>query len=184
MGDNDDATNNSPGKRPRTKSEESGGGADPSANANMPSKEDDVAFMKDIGWIKDSQDVEGLLLQHSTTTTTNSTGKPRSQSGRGGRKGAFESTSDVVPAAVGITYNPGRPNPFFAGAALQGGPLAQQQGSSGSKSDGRRRGGSYTINSSTKGKPNNRSSSNSTGNRQQQERPEKKDTRTHAYRKR
>ena len=143
--------------------------------------------MKEIGWIQSNQDVAGLFQQQSSTTTA---GKPSSQSGRGGRKGGYNDKTmgaDSVPAAVGITYNPGRPNPFFAGAALQGGPLAQQQqGTSGSRSDYRRRGGHNINSTNNKGKPSNRGSGNSSnsGSRQQQERPEKKDTRTHAYRKR
>ena len=157
----DDALDESPEKRARTKSgsstksEESG--PDQTANSNMPSKDDDLAFMKEIGWIKSNEEVEGLLKQRQ--------GRNR---GGGGYEAAADGSGGEGPAAVVGVYNPGRPNPFFAGAALQGGPLTQQGGGV-AKPDRSKKG------SSGKSKQN---------RNRQQERPEKKDSRTHAYRKR
>jgi len=148
-----DDTDVAPGKRPRTKSGSGESSPDPTSLANMPSKEEDMAFMKDIGWIKGNEDVESLT-------------KLRQGRGRGYEGG------DLPASVVGVTYNPGRPNPFFAGAAMQGGALAQQGGGKSDRSSKRGGGGN-------KGKQSNRNRGG-----QQQERPEKKDARSHAYRKR
>jgi hypothetical protein len=76
---------------------------------------------------------------------------------------------DFAPAGPAGSYDPARPspNPFFSGAALAGGPLTQGF----SKADPR----------SKKPNPGGRGRQ---GQGRRQERPEKKDGRTHAYRKR
>jgi len=154
----DDALDESPEKRARTKSgsstksEESG--PDQTANSNMPSKDDDLAFMKEIGWIKSNEEVEGLLKQR----------QGRNRGGGGYEAGAAaDGSGGEGPAAVVGVYNPGRPNPFFAG-----GPLTQQGGG---------------VAKPDRSKKGNLGKSKQNRNRQQ-ERPEKKDSRTHAYRKR
>ena len=120
-------------KRARTKSGRESEESVPTTGPTIPSKEEDLAFMKEIGWLNNNEDTASLL-----------------------------------------TYNPpsggGAANPFFAGAALAGGPLTNGNG-------GRpfsKKGASTSSSSSGAAK----------GRQGRRERPEKKDGRTHAYRKR
>ena len=167
----DDNIAASPGKRPRTKSGRESEESVPDSAVNVASKDDDLAFMKDIGWIKNKEEVEGLLKQRY--------GKNRGgdAANRAGSSGSADATADEQvaadedAAAVAGGIHPSQQasnNPFFAGAALQGGLLAGlQQGVSKPEQRTRKSG-------SGKGKQ----------NKSRLERPEKKEGRTHAYRKR
>jgi exosome complex exonuclease RRP6 len=133
----------SPGKRAKTKTSSGRESEEtvPQDSAAMASREDDFAVLKSIGWMP-----EGV-----------SAAKAESDPGKHATYG-FDYSAAVDPKQPGA-------NPFFAGAALVGGPLTQ--GFS---------------------KPDQRSKKPNPGRGKQQgrrqERPKKEEGRTHAYRKR
>ena len=167
-------------KRQRTKSsgtaslssDEAAGGHD----SGSLSREDDVALMQEIGWIKGKDEVETLLRQR------------RAPEGDEGIDPAYDDSEDEdvrAPimgekpskptfdySAVGPigAFNPGAPpstNPFFTGAATAGGHLAQQFGKMDKKKN-----------------PNPNSGKGKQQSRRQVERPEKRDGRAQVYKKR
>ncbi|CAB9519218.1 Exosome component 10 [Seminavis robusta] len=179
----------SPGgsKRQRTKSAgtEQDDGAAPGSteNASTLSREDDVAFMQDIGWIKSKEDADRLLGQDESAPHGDSgpTANPDAHAadedhadddavGTSGGKGSRDSKTPTFDyssvAGVGTMSGAAVSNPFFTGAAIAGGPLTH--GGTNSKSDRKKSG------SGKGGKQ----------GRNRQERPEKRDGKTHAYRKR
>jgi exosome complex exonuclease RRP6 len=147
---------NPTGKRPRTKFGRESEESVPDPSPNVASKEDDLNFMKEIGWIKSDAHAESILNQ-------------RYGRGRGDADKKGSNNFSEVSTVAGVMPSQQQPssNPFFAGAAMEGGPLAQ---SAFAKPETKRKGGAG------KGKSNR-------GGRQY-ERPEKKDGRSHAYRKR
>jgi ribonuclease D len=173
----DENVNASPGKRPRTKSGRESEESIPDPSVNVASKEDDLAFMKDIGWIQSKEEVDGILNQRFGRNR----GSDSMATGGGSGDGAADERPDsryedtaASQTAVGVIHpsqqQPGN-NPFFTGAAAQGGgPLTQQSFGKADPQQGQKK-----TATPTKGKPN---------RNRQQERPEKKDSRTHAYRKR
>jgi exosome complex exonuclease RRP6 len=194
-------------KRQRTKSTESESEDSPNAsdgannnsgsnnNSGNVSRDDDIAFMQEMGWIQNKEEAEKLLEQRqgeraesgvpdSSTpgeddnaeeeetrrvSSSNSNNRSRDNNSKHphqqqpspafdystvGTIGAFPSQTAGAPS-----------NPFFAGAALTGGALAQGFG---------------------RGPERKRSGGRGSGGRQQsrpRERPEKKDGRTQVYKK-
>ena len=142
----DDAGNPS-GKRARTKSgtgresEESVPAADLSTAA---SKEDDMAFLKKIGYVDKDESIESMLQNQNYI---------------------YPAEVDYPVGMMGALSTTPSSNPFFSGAAIVGGPLAQAPKE---KKKG---------NTPVAGKP-------KAATRRQMERPEKKDGKMHAYRKR
>jgi hypothetical protein len=133
------------------------------------SREDDIGLMQEIGWINDKEEVDSILKSRRAIDgdeavdpadedseeeeVRGSIGKPT--------KPSFD-YSTIGPIGA---FNPGAPqavNPFFAGAAIVGGHLNQQFG----KTDKKKQ-------NPSKGKQ----------SRRQLERPEKRDGRAQAYKK-
>jgi len=171
-------------KRQRTKSEASADsieGGNNTASANKAAgKEDDIAFMQEIGWIKNKEDAKAMIQKQEAQ-------QQQDEGDQQGKEGATvktnvktEKSSTAAPGAsfdysnVGAmgVYNPNAPaaaNPFFSGAAITGGTLAQ---------------GGGTKNSSGKGGPKKTTSARDKPARfNKQERPEKKEGRTMVYKK-
>jgi exosome complex exonuclease RRP6 len=154
-------------KRQRTKSvggasisssDEAGGTGHDSFNK---SREDDIALMQEVGWIVSKEELDSMITQGHQSD------KDDDDSIDGGRRGretpkTFD-YSNVGP--IGAFAPAPSSNPFFAGAALQGGHLNQQFGKfDRKKSTGTSQGGS---------KP----------SRHQIERPEKRNERAQAFKK-
>ena len=157
----------SPGKRPRIKSRTGRESEEsvPQDSHNAMTSEDDLAFMQEIGWVKDKNEImKGLhgkgkpSEDASPADGTEGNTSPGKQSGYTGFD--YSNSVGVVPAAQPA-------NPFFSGDALKGGPLAQG------------------FSKPTRSKTNQSfSGGKAKQSRGRQERPEKKDGRSHAYRKR
>ena len=155
-------------KRPRTRSRTGRESEEsvPQESPNSASKEDDLTFMQDIGWIKSKKEGQQLMEERYGRFKPGGRGeaedapiKELNRHGTYGAGGGFDYSS-----GVGVMPTTQSSNPFFAGASLTGGPLAQNFG-----------------------KPEPRAKKTGQGKGKQhrrQERPEKKDGRTHAYRKR
>jgi hypothetical protein len=123
-------------------------------------QEEDIAFMQQIGWIKNKEEGESLKPRPREDSEEFDVDDERSV--KDGVK-PFDYSS---VGNVGV-YDPNTPpaaNPFFSGAAVSGGAFSQ--GSSGSRRDKAKKGG----NKSRPGR----------GGRQQ-ERPEKKEGKTFVY---
>lgn len=160
-----------------------GGGAEKSTNL---SKKEDLMFMQEIGWIKNKEDADRLLGQDQYTPDGVAGDAPADyrnvaipdieaagltgKSGRDNKTPTFDYNSVGAIGAMSSQSQQGgsMANPFFSGAAMVGGTLAQ--GGTSTKSDRRK-------NSAGSGKGGKQ-------NRNRQERPEKRDGKTHAYRKR
>lgn len=177
----DDGNNpSSPGgsmKRQRTKS--TGTEQDESTGPGSMSREDDVAFMQQLGWIQSKEEGDRLLGQAGGAAGDEDDDITAGSSTRGGRDNKTPTATPTFDySSVGSVgaFHP-QPqqgasvaNPFFAGAAMVGGPLTQ--GSSSSKPDRKK-----LSSAGGRGGKQNRK-------QQQQERPEKRDGKTQAYRKR
>jgi exosome complex exonuclease RRP6 len=160
----------SPGKRQRRKSSTGRESEEsvPQDSSSVASKEDDLTFMKEIGWIKNSGEIETILgrrlgddSEDQPDTTSQTKGINRHAPPYGYDYSSVGPIGAIAPSQSS--------NPFFAGAAVTGGPLAQ--------------GFAKPDNRSKKTTPNNRGKPNrGKPSQQQQERPEKKDGRTTAYR--
>ena len=154
----------SPGKRARTKStgRESEESVPPETAV---SKEEDINFMKEIGWIQSKAELDSITAARRDTPSRGTPGRDSAggDSSRNTPYGSdYSNTMGLLnPQGIGS-------NPFFSGAALVGGPLTQA-----TRPDSRTRKGNT---GGQKGKP--------SKVRQPIERPEKKDSRMHAYRKR
>lgn len=125
--------------------------------ANQVSQEEDVAFMQQIGWVKDKEEAEMLKPRPRGDSEDFDNDEGKSE------KEVVKPFDYSTVGNIGV-YNPSAPpaaNPFFAGAAVAGAGF--NQGSSGPKT---KRGG--------KGK-------SSRGGRQ--ERPQKNDGRSFVYKK-
>lgn len=178
----DDLAPGSTSKRQRTKStghdQDDSGGTGSNDNSFV-TREDDVSFMQDIGWIKSKEEAKNLLADREAGTAetpvdeVGTSAHDGDASGHPTKSGRESKTPTFDYNAVGAigAFNPHSQqgaqaaNPFFTGAALVGGPLAQ--GGTAPKSDRKK--------SAAKGGKQNRG---------RQERPEKRDGKTHAYRKR
>jgi len=146
---------NSP-KRQRTKSSASGAASLSSSedavgqDSGSLTREDDIVLMQEVGWIEDKDEIDCMLKQrHDADGDDDESSEPFDYSNVGSI-GAFNPT----PSA----------NPFFTGAAMNGGHLSQQSGKTEKK------------------KP----SAVARGNKQtrrQYERPEKRGGRSQAYKK-
>lgn len=146
----------SPGKRPRTKSGRESEESVPDPGHDVVSREEDVAFMKEIGWIQSKEEVEGMLNQRARTRGIEI----------GGRNAGLDAGDDRARYdATAIACN----NPFFSGAPVHDGGLFRQQHS--------------FVKPEQLVRPSNKSGS-VRGKPKRRERPEKKENRTHAYRKR
>jgi exosome complex exonuclease RRP6 len=166
----------SPGKRQRTKtstgreSEESV----PQDSSSVASKEDDVAFMKEIGWIKNSGEIQTMMGRPAGDDSEEPQPDGTSQM-KGINRHAPSGYDYSTVGPIGAMAPGGQAtNPFFSGAAVAGGPLAQGFTA---KPDNRTK----KTNTSNRAKQQNRGKQQQKG---QQERPEKTDGRTTAYRKR
>jgi hypothetical protein len=153
-------------KRQRTKST---GAASLSSSDEAPghdsqgtSREDDIALMQEIGWIESKEEIDCMLKQGQQHTD----GDDDESSDDGGKRGDTPKPFDYSNVGPIGAFTPTPPaNPFFAGAALTGGHLNQQFGKTEKKKQpGTARGG----------KP----------SRRQAERPEKREGRSQAYKKR
>ena len=157
-------------KRQRTKStgtastsSEEGQGHD----SGTISREDDIALMQEIGWIKGKEEVESML-KHGNPPGEGDDGAADAQNESEDDESSKPSKPTFDYASVGAigAFNPAGPtssNPFFAGAATAGGHLTQL-----GKTDRKKQ------NSGGRGKQ----------SRRQVERPEKRDGRAQAYKKR
>ena len=161
-------------KRQRTKStgasshssEEAAGGHD---SASL-SREDDIALMQEIGWIKDREEAEGMIKQRHENDGDDGqdqgdreSDEEETRDTRGKSPKPGFDYSSVGQIGVFNRNSPAPANPFFSGAALAGGQLNQQQ----NKNEKKKSAGSKSKQS-----------------RRQTERPEKKDGRTQAFKKR
>jgi exosome complex exonuclease RRP6 len=157
-------------KRPRTASYSSEEQGHDSGNI---SREDDIALMQEIGWIKNKEEVDSMLKQRRAADGEEG-GDPveddsEEEEAHGPMGKATKPTFDYSTIGPIGAFNPEIPppaNPFFAGAATTGGHLNQQFGKSEKKKQNPTGG--------NKGKP-----------RRQVERPEKRaDGRAQAFKKR
>ena len=167
-------------KRPRTKSEESGEAED----SVRPSRDDDIEFMKQIGWIKSKEELKAMVhtrrgdgdntseqeAEEADRETPTDGGDSKSSSTASGFKNGKAASpfdySTIGPIGVYAPNAPPSSNPFFAGAAVSSGSVAQsysQRRSNSERKSGRGRGRS---------------------GRGRQERPDKKDGRSYVYKKR
>jgi hypothetical protein len=173
-------------KRQRAKSEESG----EAEEAARPSREDDIEFMKEIGWIGSKEELQALVApgredgeegpgaeaaaEDGVDRETPTDGESKSSSrGGGAMGGGKEAPSPFDYSSIGPigVYDPNAPapsNPFFAGAAVAAAPTAQN--SPRRRSNDNKLGGGR--------------GSSRPGRGRQGERPEKKDGRSHVYKKR
>ena len=166
-------------KRQRTKStgteQDDAGGSGSRDNSFKISREDDVAYMHEIGWIPSKEEADKLLGQDGAASGEYDDDATAGSSTKGGRDTKTPTFDYSSIGAIGA-FNPQAQsgatvaNPFFAGAAMAGGPLTQQGNAT--KADRKKN----NFSGGKGGKQNRR--------QQQQERPEKRDGKTHAYRKR
>jgi hypothetical protein len=166
----DETANTSPGKRHKTKSDRDSEETVPDAPGNVATKDDDLAFMKEIGWIKSEDDLNSILNQRfgRSRTGTNEASNPDDAEGDNRPRSA-----NAEVAALGVIHpsmqQPGS-NPFFTGAAAAEGASQQQRHLKKPNAVP-----ATTAPANAKGKAN---------RNRQPERPERKDNRTYAYRKR
>ena len=164
-------------KRQRTKSTGASSTSSEEAqghDSGSVSREDDIALMKDIGWIKDGEEVTSMLNQGRASAEEDEAQvdpavdeDSEEEDATGGGKPTKQPFDYSSTASIGA-FNPTAPppaNPFFAGAATTGGPLNQQ-----------------LSGKSEKKKQN--SGGRNKQSRRQAERPEKRDGRSQAYKKR
>jgi len=195
---------NSSGKNRARKQEGDSGNLDGS-NVFVSSKQDDVSYFREIGWIPPEETDSNIMAECYGPQGGNATGGPENAGGATkGNAGADVNPAANVPAQNAPVYaapspfdysqatgpagqqphslhpTPQQPanNPFFSGAALQGGPLAQNFRTETSKTS--RKGGGGNNNNP---RNNNNSSGRGRGRGSTTERPEKRDGgRSHVYR--
>ena len=136
-------------KKQRTKSNDGGD------TAMSDTREEDVSLMKDLGWVKNKKEFEQLTVEESVCPDTpgdTNEKKDSNRSNHGSKGDGFQKKqtrreSKRVPydysnvGDIGISANAIGDNPFFEGAALVGGALAQQQQGAG-KPERKKSGGS------------------------------------------
>ena len=149
---------NSP-KRPRTKST-GGSEGSPAPEAGTASKQEDLTFMREVGFVPPHLSNEAILAQQYGDTSA----VPEAN-----KNPYYEYAPVAMSAAAG---NSGV-NPFFSGAALQGGALAASHKPRKAKPAG---------SGSGSGNYNNGGGSSSKKANRRGERPEKKDGQSFAYR--
>lgn len=122
-----DQSNSSP-KRLRTKSTGGSEGSPAPDGGSAPSKEEDLAFMREVGWVEPHESNETILAQQY--------GNPAAV--EEANKNPFY---EYAPVAMSSAATSADANPFFSGSALQGGALAasgsQKQRKPNVKSGGR-----------------------------------------------
>lgn len=159
-------------KRQRTKStgtaslssEEAGTG-----NDSTMSREEDIAMMQEVGWIKDKDEVKSMLKQRDSSVERDDEDAASSEDEGTKPHKAFDYSSVGAIGAFSATPSA---NPFFSGAATTGGHLNQQFG----KTDTKKK---QTV---ARGKQSRRQQQQQ--QQQQIERPEKTQGRAQAYKKR
>lgn len=141
-------------KRPRAKSYESGD-ADDSAR---PSREDDIEFMKEIGWIESKEELQAMVNprrddgEEAAELDTSVEDADRETPTDGGDSKSSRSGKEASPFDYSTVGNIGvyppnatsSSNPFFAGAAVAGAPASQgrrRSNNSGKSNRGRGRSG-------------------------------------------
>jgi hypothetical protein len=158
-------------KRQRTKST---GGASLSSEEATPggndsgsiSREEDIGLMQEIGWIKGKEEVDSMLKQRPGADGEDDNHGEGASSDEEAMKGTKPFDYSAIGPIGAFSATPSA-NPFFAGAATAGGHLNQQFG----KADS----------SSSKKKQN---ASRAKQSRRQVERPERREGRAQAYKKR
>jgi hypothetical protein len=143
------------------------------------SQDEDIAFMQQIGWVKDKEEAETLKPRpredsedFDAGTEQDDTGKQQAESKQDSTSNTNTSVKPFDYSTVGNigVYDPNAPaaaNPFFAGAAVAGSGF--NQGSSGPRRD------------NGKAKRGGKRSGRGGGSRQ--ERPQKNDGRSFVYKK-
>jgi ribonuclease D len=176
------------------------------SSMEVASKEDDFHFMKAIGWIPSSEGISVDAFLNQRPKTANTILSPTEQSSTNIRSDnepvpVRQVAVDTAVANIGVIHptsqqlwnNGNSTNPFFAGAAAQaGGPLQQQRNSGGSKSTTMSstsaaaaiKGGKSSNNSNNTNSDNVRNSGPTGSSSRQVERPDKKESRSYAYRRR
>lgn len=144
----DQGSSGSP-KRLRTKSTGGSEGSPAPDGGAAPSKEEDLAFMREVGWVQPHESNESIFAQQY--------GNPATV-----EEASKNPYYEYAPVAMSTAATSANANPFFSGAAMQGGALA----ASGNQKPR---------------KPSNKSGGRG-GNNRRQERPERKDGRSTAYR--
>jgi hypothetical protein len=123
------------------------------------SREDDIALMQDVGWIDSKDEIDNMMKGRHHTDDDDS-------SDDGGKRGETPKPFDYSNVGpIGAFAPTPSANPFFAGAALAGGHLTQQFGKPERK------------------KPIGAARGSTKPSRRQTERPEKRDGRSQAYKK-
>lgn len=153
-------------KRQRTKSNGTASSEEAGPGQETVSREDDIALMQEIGWVKGKDEVESMLNQRGSAVEGEEEGDTGANSSdeEGMKQPKPFDYSNV--GSIGAFRPPPSSNPFFAGAATSGGYLNQQFG----KTEPRKK------QTAGRGKQ---------GRRQQQvERPERSQGRAQAYKKR
>lgn len=131
------------------------------------SREDDIAMMEEIGWIKGKEEVESMMKQRDSAGEGEDDGEGAGASSEDDGMKQQKTFDYSTVGSIGAFCASASANPFFAGAATAGGHLNQQFG----KQD-------------TKKKPNTGRGKQSRRPQQQTERPERNQGRSQAYKKR
>jgi len=140
---NDGNNGTTGGKSKRQRTKQGGGGNKDDSGANSV-RDANIALMQEVGWVKDKEDAESLVVQQRTEGGDNSqvnnnapseTRKRDNEGHQASRASPSASSYDYSNVGSIAAYNPKATpsaNPFFAGAAVTGGVLTQG-GSSGKK---------------------------------------------------
>ena len=170
---------------------------------DVASKEDDFQFMKSIGWIPNSEGVtvDSFLNQRlgttialpspneQSTTKISSDNEPPPPNKQVAVDSTVANIGVIHPTSQQLWNSGNSTNPFFAGAAAQAGGPLQQQRNVGSAKSATASSSSATPTNTRGGKSSNTnynddSRTTGTSSNRQVERPDKKEGRSYAYRKR
>ena len=157
------------------------------SKSNTPTKQEqeDIAFFREAGWVPSDEPDSAILAERYGSGKI----EPPTMPSYGFGYSAPPSLLAPAPPAGGL-QQPASNNPFFSGAALQGGPLAnsfKNDTSSRQGGKGGRKGGNHSSNNNNSRGNSNKNNNNSgsggkSRGRQSAERPEKRDGRSHVYR--
>ncbi len=116
---------NSP-KRQRTKSTGAASlssSEDPAGHdSGSLTREDDIALMQEVGWIEGKEEIDGMMKQRHDNEREDD-----EESEDGAKRGETPKSFDYSSIGAIGAFNPTpSANPFFSGAALSGGHLSQQ----------------------------------------------------------
>lgn len=169
----------------------------------LSSKQDDISFFRKIGWIPPEESDTNIMSecygQAAGGGETDTAGAANAFDGQGHPTQAVDSSSNMAAGstyAAPFNYQQAMPivghhslqaaangNPFFAGAALQGGPLTQNFRTETAKSSRKSSNSGSSSNNNNNPRNNNNSSGGNKARGRPSERPEKRDGgRSHAYR--